>query len=97
MYKLKITQTDNGYILEGEDLRHVIEEREPNVYDLETNPEFTKMNFGSADEKVALKNLLLQISEYFGFIYDKYSKFNLKISFDNAGHEAEENEPLPSN
>lgn len=90
MQKLKITRTYNGYILEGEDLHHVIEEREPNEYELESNPEFAKMEYGSADEKVALRNLFLQISEYFGFIYDKYSKFNLKISFDNEGDHVEE-------
>ena len=89
MQKLRITQSNNGYILEGDGRQIVIEEREPMPEDIEMNPEFAEMKFDEAGEKLALRNLFQQIAEYFGIFRDKYSKFNLKISFDDPGRGVE--------
>jgi hypothetical protein len=92
MWRLKITKTNNGYLLEGEDIHMVVEEKDPTAYDLEVNPEFEKMDYESAREKMGLKDLLQEIAEYFGYQDDKYGKYNLKISFDRPGRKVDDSE-----
>ena len=51
-------------------------------YDEDLKEEYKTLD----NEKIALAKMIKWLSEYFGYSYDKYSKENLNIAWDKAGH-----------
>lgn len=77
---MEIAQTDNGYILQDYFWEDSTENGEKiigsNIHVFEDE---------GCDEKESLKKLLFKVAEALGYIYDKYGKENLNITFDGKG------------
>ena len=96
-YSLNIEKTNNGYILSWEedwsdeetnisDIRHEKEVIE-NECPPENHPYYKEDGLGEMDEEqYTMKKLLERVAEYFGCSYDKFSKTNLKVTFNKKGH-----------
>lgn len=75
---IRMIETNNGYYVEIE--RHIIEDnktiKEIDRYVLEDE---------DSDDRVILEKTINFLAEHFGLSYDKFSKENLRISWDRAG------------
>lgn len=83
MTELSIRETLNGYILTwyeeqvDDDGRKFKEKKELSIEEIDEN------------ENDAMKRMLEQVAEYFGYCYDKYGEENLDINFSKKGYKLE--------
>lgn len=75
MRELKITECENGYILESQ--IEITEGRFEPSYEVVEEIK---------DDRDCMKRLLELIASFFGHDYNKFAPDNLKITFDKKGH-----------
>lgn len=87
MRKLTIEETTNGYVLtwneeESEESGGLIRRKKV----IEDKPLKEYEDHDWRPNRRAMKELLAEVAEHFGYHYDKYKKYNLKITFKNKGY-----------
>jgi len=74
--ELEIKRIQNGYLLTS--------------YNEETGEELIAIEaLPDENDNEVMRRLLMEIAEYFGCHYDKWSEHNLNITLDNKGHKVE--------
>jgi hypothetical protein len=79
-----VEKTSNGYILKNKYL-YEVNDKGVEIYLTETEV----IEEQESDEKECLKRLLERVAETLGFVYDKYGKENISITFDRKGSKVE--------
>ena len=86
-WEITIKRVDNGFLLtapaNSED-----ETATENIVEFLNREVSTE----EEDEQNTVKRMLTKVAEYFGYNYDKWSKTNLKISWDDKGHKVYDEE-----
>ena len=82
MRKLTIEKVENGYILSW------CSEVEDGIFE-ESKKVIFATEYTEGEEREGIKKLLIEVAEFFGEQYDKWSSENLDITFNRKGHKAE--------